>query len=213
MLPFPAAAEDNIGVIPVFIAGTELYGLFTPKPLPRTMPELPVLTLVIVVMLPTPLDPVPRESAELFALRPMNGLGAPIELALLPVEYVEAPVTTGDRLVCVVGMLKLRGVTPKLPVPIAELKVGNVPDDGMPSLNALLPSWLAAVVAETDGAEESANMSSQRGFEVGVEVMGDCERYCRRGGCMAEDELVAEYGRTGDEIGGTGGADDVLLFR
>jgi hypothetical protein len=106
------------------------------------MPELPVLMLLIVVMLPTLFDPAPSERAELFALSPMNGLGAPVELALLPVEYAEAPVTTGDKLVCIMGRLKLRGAAPRL----AELKFGSVPADGMPSLNALLPSWLADVV-------------------------------------------------------------------
>ena len=146
MFPFPAAVADNAGVIPVFIADIELYGLFalgTP-PTPILVPPMPML--LIVAAPPTPLEPAPRESAELLALSPISELGAPVELALLPVEYVEAPVTTGDRLACVVGMLKLRGVTPKLILPTAEPRVGNVPDAVMPGLNALLPSWLTAVV-------------------------------------------------------------------
>lgn len=131
--------EDNVGVIPIFIAGIEPYGLFALRPLPNPIPEPPILMLFTVVMLPTLFDPAPSERAELFALSPMNGLGAPVELALLPVE---APVTTGDKLVCVMGRLRLRGMTPRL----AEPRFGNVPNDGTPSLNALLPSWLADVV-------------------------------------------------------------------
>jgi hypothetical protein len=56
-------------------------------------------------------------------------------------------------------------------------------------------------------------MSSQTGFDAGGEVIVDCGRYCRGGCCTLEDDEAAEYGRADKEIGGTGGADDVLLLR